>query len=270
MDANLYAMLRESAKTMHFLSGMQGTVPHRLILSCPQDGAFALYYVSGSGSLNENGNSWLLSNQAVVLVPGGQEAALTASDTPLMVLSMAVEAARLLFEGNGIAVFAPKQSESGAPYGLFEALLQKLPGEEDSVLLKNFFVKLAALTRPLPRKETQKPDSICLLKKILDTRYAEKLTLDLLANELHWNKYKLEKDFKKYFHCSPFQYLLNVRVKEACRLLCGTNCSVIDAGLAIGIDNTSYFIRMFERRTGVSPLKSVSYTHLTLPTIYSV
>ena len=255
MDANGSAAPLNCGRAVRLLSGMRGVVPYRMIFSCPQNGAFALYCISGGpGYLEEGRNRWLLPEEAVVLVRAGQAPVLLAPEHPLRMLNVVIGTNRLPAEEKGTAVFVPKQAGNEPPSALFTALLERLPAERESALLKEFFTKLRAGTQPLPM-EMRPPDSVCLLKRILDTRYAEKLTLDLLAKELHWNKYKLEKDFKKSFGCSPFEYLLNTRVKEACRLLCETALSVVDVSLAAGMENPSYFIRMFKRRTGLSPLK---------------
>ena len=245
----------ESSAPLRFLGGMQGTVPHRILLSCPWNGAFVLYYTCGPALLDEGRSAWQFSDEGVIRVCAGQTPVLTAPERPLRILSIMFGKMDEPFDAEtGTAVRTPKQKSDTTLKGLFTSLLEQLPSKREGPLLDEFFTKLTAETQPLPPNGTQPPDSICLLKKIFDTRYAEKLTLNLLAGELHWNKYKLEKDFKKYFGCSPFEYLLKVRIKAACHLLRETSCSILNIGFAVEIENASYFTRIFKRLTGMSPL----------------
>lgn len=256
MEARRSAAARKNTPALCFRGGMQGTIPRQMLLSCPWDKAFSLYYALGPAFLKEGGSYWQLPAEGAVLVRSGQTPVLRTQGCPLRILYLIVGGENPLpVKSGNTAVFVPRKSGSRLPAELFSTVLNRLPGEEEDAVLQEFLTRFMAETRLLPPSGTRPPDSICLLKQIFDTRYAEKLTLDSLAGELHWNKYKLEKDFKKYFGRSPFDYLLNVRVKAACRMLRETGGSIVHIGLAVGIENTSYFIRIFKRRTGMSPLE---------------
>jgi AraC-like DNA-binding protein len=246
---------RQKTGPMYFLSGTEGTVPRRALLFCPADGSFSLSYAVGSARLVAGRNLWQLHKENVILVRAGQTCVLSTNDERVSLTQIVVGGEQVLpaIDGNA-AVFVPRAG--GAPLSLlFSRLLTCLPGECEDELLQQFVTSLTAGVRLSPPMGTRPPDPVCLLKEIFDTRYAEKLTLDSLAEELHWNKYKLEKDFKKYLGCPPFEYLLGVRVKAACRLLCETDDSVLNIGFAVGVDNPSYFIRIFKQRIGMSPLE---------------
>ena len=47
----------------------------------------------------------------------------------------------------------------------------------------------------------------------------------------------------------------NKRLNQAAYLLTTTNMNVMDIGLAVGYDNTSYFHRIFQKQFGVTPRK---------------
>lgn len=90
---------------------------------------------------------------------------------------------------------------------------------------------------------------------ILHNRYAEKHTLESLANELNFNKYKLAKDFKKYVHTSPIDYLINRRIEIAKQLLTETNKTINEISELVGFLNTPHFIQIFKKNTGITPLQ---------------
>lgn len=90
---------------------------------------------------------------------------------------------------------------------------------------------------------------------ILHNRYAEKHTLESLADELNFNKYKLAKDFKNYVHTSPIEYLINRRLEIAKQLLIETNKTINEIGELVGILNTPHFIHLFKKNTGITPLQ---------------
>ena len=243
--------MENQVTTLHFLGGMQGSVPHRLLLGCPYRGAAALYAVTGLAQLEESRSIWHLPQECCILVHAGQTPILSATGSPVQTTVLLAEGG-ILSETSGPMVLTPTGAYK--PAALLAELLQRLPCAEESQLLRSFLSQLLTQTQTLLPDSSLPPASIQLLRQILDTRYAEKLTLDSLSKELHWNKYKLDKDFKYYYNCSPFEYLLNVRVEEACRLLRSTSRSVLDIGFAVGVENTSYFIRLFKGRMGMSPL----------------
>jgi len=59
--------------------------------------------------------------------------------------------------------------------------------------------------------------------------------------------------FRKHLGCTPTDWLLAVRLKQAARLLQSTNLCVYEVGARVGIDNPYHFSRVFKRHFGVTP-----------------
>ena len=97
------------------------------------------------------------------------------------------------------------------------------------------------------------PDYIIKMKSILDQRYTENHTLDSIASEINYNKFKLAKDFKLYTTYSPIDYLIRIRIAAAKELLEETRLSVSEIGYQVGIENTPHFINLFKKLTGTTP-----------------
>ena len=57
---------------------------------------------------------------------------------------------------------------------------------------------------------------------------------------------------KEFFHRSPIEDLIDVRIERAKWLLSSSHLSVSEAAAQSGFDNIYYFSRTFKRRTGGS------------------
>ncbi|MDD3261512.1 MAG: helix-turn-helix transcriptional regulator, partial [Oscillospiraceae bacterium] len=203
--------------------------------------------------LEECRRTWHLPKESLICIRAGQTPTLFALNKPLAFAGLLAEGESCPLPTSAApSVFVPKSSST--VFADFSRMLCQLPCPQESQILQSLLNALQREMQPLLPDGMLPPASIQLLHQILETRYAERLTLDSLSKELHWNKYKLDKDFKVYYGLSPFEYLLSVRVQEACHLLRTTNRSVLDIGLAVGVENASYFIRLFKSRMGMSPL----------------
>ncbi len=59
--------------------------------------------------------------------------------------------------------------------------------------------------------------------------------------------------FKEYTGCSPLQYLLSLRISRAMNLLEHTDYNITQISYAVGYENVSYFRRLFQKHTGMTP-----------------
>ncbi len=79
--------------------------------------------------------------------------------------------------------------------------------------------------------------------------------LDSLAKQLHYDMRWLSKEIKKRTGQNYTDLVQNKRLNQAAYLLTTTNMNIIDIGLAVGYDNTSYFHRIFQKQFGMTPRK---------------
>lgn len=91
------------------------------------------------------------------------------------------------------------------------------------------------------------------VKEYLDAHYRKKITLDDLAKDFFIDKFYLAKLFKEQFGVSIVQYLTQIRITNAKRLLRFTDLSVEKIGLECGIEDSNYFARAFRKVEGCSP-----------------
>lgn len=87
----------------------------------------------------------------------------------------------------------------------------------------------------------------------ISKNYANALTLELVANQVHLNPTYFSTLFKQSTGSSFKEYLNMVRVEESKRLLANTDYSLIDIAVATGFEDQSYFTKVFKRYTGLTP-----------------
>lgn len=96
------------------------------------------------------------------------------------------------------------------------------------------------------------------LKGVLDyvkENYAVPLTLETLSSSACLSPHYFCRVFRNVMKCSPIDYLNKYRISRACEILCRDTSSVKDAAQGTGFTDISYFIRLFRRYKGITPLK---------------
>ena len=96
---------------------------------------------------------------------------------------------------------------------------------------------------------------ICRAVLYLHRHYTEQITLDSLAKHLHLTPTYLSAYFKNNTGCTFKQYLVNLRLKHACRLLVSTDFSVTEICLASGFSSYSHVMRSFNAHYGTTPVQ---------------
>jgi AraC family transcriptional regulator of adaptative response / methylphosphotriester-DNA alkyltransferase methyltransferase len=134
----------------------------------------------------------------------------------------------------------------------------KLPIRENVGLFLNAEQAIAAQFRPCKRcKPTglRLPDEewIALVTEYIDGHYHESVSLDTLANISHGTVYHLHRTFRRIKGMTPIDYIQQVRIDEAKCLLQGSDRSVAEVGMLVGLTNTPYFITLFKKMTGLTP-----------------
>lgn len=90
-------------------------------------------------------------------------------------------------------------------------------------------------------------------RRIIDERWNEKLTLDLIARACGLNRAKLTRGFREVFSCTIAEALAEQRLSQARLMLRTTDLPVSSVGYENGYLNNASFARAFSRRFGLSP-----------------
>ncbi len=89
--------------------------------------------------------------------------------------------------------------------------------------------------------------------EILHREYTHDWSLDELAARVHFNASYFSTLFKQHFGIGYSDYLCDIRMERAARLLRESNIRVGQLAQAVGYQNTAYFIKTFRRKYGVTP-----------------
>jgi AraC-like DNA-binding protein len=80
----------------------------------------------------------------------------------------------------------------------------------------------------------------------------ENISIDYLAKLCCMSLSTFERKFKQHFSLTPKQYILHMKVHEACRLLPTAN-SIARVALETGFGGQSYFTKQFRSVVGITP-----------------
>ena len=90
----------------------------------------------------------------------------------------------------------------------------------------------------------------------LDEHYAEKISLDQIAENMYLSPYYISKIFKSEIGESPIHYLIRVRLEHAKELLeQKEDFGVAEIAEKVGYDDAYHFSKLFKKTYGMSPLK---------------
>lgn len=138
--------------------------------------------------------------------------------------------------------------------------MEKRPFSEYALklLVEKLFMELA---RHLEEKldDSLTPRKFELIKKLRELRFkvhenfTKRWTVEEMAKMCFLSSNRFTVLYKEFFHKSPIEDLLEVRLERAKWLLSSSHLSVSEAAEQSGFENIYYFSRIFKRWTGVSP-----------------
>lgn len=89
-------------------------------------------------------------------------------------------------------------------------------------------------------------------KLYIDSHYHEKIDLNNISNQANFSKYHFLRLFKSAFGRSPHQYLIEIRLLAAKKLLKENN-SVKEVCFKVGFESVPSFITLFKKRERITP-----------------
>jgi len=102
-------------------------------------------------------------------------------------------------------------------------------------------------------KRNHSDELIIKVQDWIEENYNKSFSISELAIKFSYSERNLKRKFKLATNISPIQYLQNVRIEKAKKLLIATDRSVTDIAYTVGYENCSFFIRLFKRTVGVTP-----------------
>lgn len=93
------------------------------------------------------------------------------------------------------------------------------------------------------------------IMEYIQKHYAEKITLEDLAGQIHLCRSESCRLFKRYMNESMFDYLLDYRVERSLELLRQSELDVTQIAGQSGFANPGYYSKIFRRKMGCTPLE---------------
>lgn len=87
----------------------------------------------------------------------------------------------------------------------------------------------------------------------LEERYQDNITLDDIAKEVNISRYHLLRVFKSETGKTPFEFLNDIKIQHAKKLLVNKNFNMTEISSLCGFSNASHFSVVFKKKTGSTP-----------------
>lgn len=96
-------------------------------------------------------------------------------------------------------------------------------------------------------------DRITSVRRYVMRNYASDITTERICKEFHGSRSGFSHTFKKETGKSFREYLTEVRLSHAKRLLKYSNLTVTEIALSVGFNDANYFSNVFKKYLGTSP-----------------
>ncbi len=90
-------------------------------------------------------------------------------------------------------------------------------------------------------------------KKLISENHMQQHTIDWYTDKLHLPAEELNAICKECMGTTAKQYLLDVQLTEAKRLLLYSDCNINEIAFQLGFEDSSYFSRIFKKKTSLTP-----------------
>ncbi|HIY61367.1 MAG TPA: AraC family transcriptional regulator [Candidatus Eisenbergiella pullistercoris] len=109
--------------------------------------------------------------------------------------------------------------------------------------------------RPEAGQEDSVSPKLLSVRQYLEEHYMEKITLEELSSRFFISKYHLSREYKKHYGITIGNDLTARRLSHAKSLLRFSDGSIEGIAAACGFSDAGYFIKVFRRSEGMTPLE---------------
>lgn len=168
---------------------------------------------------------------------------------------------------NGSCLVSPHITPRHPDYGqlrpVVEAIFSCAKGDypHPDLLLKSELMRLFWLLETGDSLHRYQPschnrsDSLRPILEYMNDHFTEELTVEQLALRANLSKSYFMNCFKQTAGVSAMEYIIQLRISAACRMLLSPDITVAEAAFSCGFNNLSNFNRHFKRIVGCTPVK---------------
>jgi len=141
---------------------------------------------------------------------------------------------------------------------LFREFILRQPGYEEmtAALFTGILIHLGRFVQEgaPDAHETRLRSQLAQTAIHIHNHYTSDISISQLAAMENLSERRYHEVFHEAFGTSPGNYITDLRIANASRLLQDTNLSVAQIAQACGYKDSLYFSRLFRKKTGMSPL----------------
>lgn len=159
--------------------------------------------------------------------------------------------------------FESRLKLSRESYAAVKALLDDMVkeyehgGECRKTMLTAQFAQLAAMLSRMYSFEDGKDEqdiiNIARAVSYMENHFDRNVSAAELAELSHYSQRHFLRIFKSAYHCTPTEYITDLRISRGCALLKSSGMTVSETAEKCGFDDVNYFSRLFKKKTGVTP-----------------
>jgi AraC-like DNA-binding protein len=133
------------------------------------------------------------------------------------------------------------------------------PGCE--LLVRSYFIELVVGLSRLyghgvkTHPESERIDRMADLASHLERHFLEPISCEEMSRIASVSDRQLRRLFAKYYHTSPFDYVLRLRLQRAAAQLVSSGKTVAEVAFSSGFNDSNYFCRQFRKMIGLSPVQ---------------
>lgn len=121
------------------------------------------------------------------------------------------------------------------------------------LLWKFFFLNQGAFEKPFPSWQIHYQPQIKMILTYIHVHYAEKISLTDLSHAIFLSESECCRVFKRYLHCTIFEYIIEYRLNQSMLLLISTTKTINTISYETGFSNARYYILRFKEKLGITP-----------------
>ncbi len=121
--------------------------------------------------------------------------------------------------------------------------------------LQELIILLSRYYSSLDATEAQSLIRIGKVIDFLEQNYADKIYLDRLSDMAFMSTRNFQRIFKKAVGSTPSNYLMQIRLQRARKLLRETELPIAEIASVTGFGDGNYFIKCFKSENGLTPVK---------------
>ncbi len=221
------------------------------------ENAHFLFIIKGEYEANLQDKKRICSPSTILYYPAGtahRDHFYNVGERRFMTVSLACEANKELLEAIKLTDYSKDFND--LEVSLAGKRIRKELRAPDSLtpfVLEGIASELVVYAARSLDKSNHPPSWLKAARELLNDRCSEEIKMADIAAEVGIHQLHLARTFRRFFGCSPGEYLRTRRIELASNLLLKSKKPLVEIALMSGFADQSNFTRSFKQNTGVTP-----------------